>query len=129
MAFEYMDEEFLPGESKNTIMEIWYITDEDKFQAKCEKLEQDAISVVKARVNIDFLKDQTPSPMPMLCESYVTSKLLDKFVNRADYEATAANHITNFWDTLNSLRETQQEEQIDSDEAIGKKIPPGIGVY
>lgn len=128
MAYKYLDKDFLPEESKNTVIDFWNFQSEKEFEAKCEKLEKDAIGVIKANANIKVLEEDDYSPLPMLCESYVSAKLLDKLINRG-YEDKVGNLMADFWDTLKAIRETQKEEKISSEETVGKRPVAGIVVF
>lgn len=127
IKFKFLEESFLPGESQNTIMELWGF-DEDKLKTKCIKLEKDALAIIKAKANLTVLEAETDGPLSMLCESYVTAKLLDKFVNRG-YRDTVESHLADFWDTLNAIRSTQKEEKVSSEEEVGKTPVIGIMVF
>ncbi|ADO83819.1 hypothetical protein [Ilyobacter polytropus] len=126
--YNYMPDKFMPEQTKNAILHHWGFGESD-FISKALQLENVAIAVIDAAVNLTVLKEGVngPSLLSDLCTSYVGAKLFEQISNN-DYEGYVDNLMTGFWDTIKEIKEAQEKASI-SPEEEPEKYAPGIMVF
>jgi len=110
--YTYMPDKFMPDQTKNAILRHWGF-DESDFISKAQTLENVAIAVIDAAVNLTALKASTNGAALLsdLCTSYVGAKLFEQISNY-DYESYVDNLMTGFWDTIKEIKEAQEKASI-----------------
>ena len=126
--YTYMPDEFMPEQTKNAVMHYWGFESAD-FISKAQTLENVAIAVIDAAVNLTALKESTNGPdlLSDLCTSYVGAKLFEQVSNN-DYENYVDNLMTGFWDTIKEVKEAQEKASI-TPEDEPEKYTKGIMVF
>jgi hypothetical protein len=126
--YSYMPDEFMPEQTKNTVLHHWGF-EESAFISKALKLENVAIAVIDAAVNLTVLKEMQKGPdlLSDLCTSFVGAKLFEQISN-GDYESYVDNLMTGFWDTIKEIKEAQEKASISPEEEPEKYVP-GIMVF
>ena len=126
--YTYMPDKFIPEQTKNVAMHHWGMEEAD-FISKAQTLENVAIAVIDAAVNLTALKASTNGAALLsdLCTSYVGAKLFEQISND-DYSSYVDNLMTGFWDTIKEIKEAQEKASINPEEEP-EKYAPGIMVF
>ena len=128
--YSYLDDDYLPVQTKNVIKEYWGFDTESKFVAKSLEFENACIGLVQSQINLTALLTQPRGEdvMSNLCSLYVGSKFFEQVSNN-DYESYTTYLDNAFWNVLNAQKEAQLKLNIESDETETGTLIAGLEVF
>ena len=126
--YTYMRDKFMPPGTQHTVQELWELSDSE-FVTRAKELETSGLAVIKASINVDALIGESGTEvLSDMLSQYVTAKFFEQLVNH-DYESEVDSLLTSFWDTVKTIKEAQQESNVNPEEDSNKTVYPMIGVF
>lgn len=116
MAFKYIKGNLVPETAKNVLLHLTNYS-ENELKTEVYALEKEAVGIIEAVLNIDKITNTENGSdiLSSMCKDYVLSKLYSSIAH-TDYIDLGNDLMINFRSTLKSIRDTQVEEGISSDE-------------